>query len=95
MLAAVASEGGASRRAVRSILILDDDERVTNAIARSLGPNRVVHRAHDTNTALVLAHRYKPDLVIVDLNLGNVSGIDFIRKLKAEIPDVAIALISG
>jgi two-component system response regulator RegA len=96
MLAAVgASGGGAVRRAVRSILILDDDERVTNAIARSLGPNRVVHRAHDFDTALVLARRFKPDLMIVDLNLNGMSGIDVIRLLKPEFPQTAVALISG
>jgi two-component system, response regulator RegA len=95
MLAVGASGVGAVRRAVRSILIFDDDERVTNAIARSLGPNRMVHRAHDLETALVLARRFTPDLVIVDLNLGDVSGIEVIRILKPELPDATVALISG
>jgi len=96
MMAAVgASDGGALRRAIRSVLILDDDERVTSAIARTLGPNRVVHRAHDPNTALVIARRFKPDLIIVDLNLGNVSGIDVIRTFKAQLPETVVALVSG
>ena len=80
---------------MRSVLILDDDERVTNAIARSLGPNRVVHRAHDFETAMLLARRFKPDLVIVDLNLNGSSGIDAIRSLRPEVPQATLALISG
>jgi two-component system response regulator RegA len=93
----VAVSGGraTSGLGVRSVLIVDDDERVTASMARALGTNRTVEVAHDGETALELARRSRPDLVIVDLRLGNQSGIDAIRSIKSELPDSVIALVSG
>lgn len=86
---------GLGRRAVRSVLIVDDDERVTSAMARNLGVNRTVDVAHDSETAIEAARRSRPDLVIVDLRLGAASGIDAIRELRSELPESVVALISG
>jgi two-component system response regulator RegA len=89
----VAVNGGS--RGVRSVLIVDDDERVTAAMARALGTNRTIEVAHDGQTALELARRSRPDLIIVDLRLGSASGIDAIRIIKSELPDSVVALVSG
>jgi two-component system response regulator RegA len=82
-------------RPIRSVLIVDDDERVTAALARSLGATRTVEVAHDSATGLQLARRLKPDLVIIDLRLGDASGIDAIRIIKAELPRAIVALVTG
>ena len=37
----------------------------------------------------------RPDLAIVDLRLGNASGIDLIRELKRDLPDLMVVLCSG
>jgi two-component system response regulator RegA len=83
------------RRAVRSVLIVDDDERVTTAMARNLGATRTVEIAHDSMTAVQVARRSRPDLIVVDLRLGGTSGIDAIRILKAELPQSVFALVTG
>ena len=82
-------------RTIRSVLVVDDDERVTAAMARALGATRKVEIAHDSATAIDLARRSKPDLVIVDLRLGTASGIDAIRIIKAEMPRTIVALVTG
>jgi two-component system response regulator RegA len=76
-------------------LIVDDDERVTTAIARNLGPTRIVEVAHDPATAVALARRSRPDLIILDLRLGTMSGLEVIPILKSEAPDSFVALVSG
>ena len=83
------------RRSVRSVLIVDDDERVTSAMARNLGGTRTVEVAHDSVTAVQLARRSRPDLIVVDLRLGSSSGIDAIRILKEELPLSVFALVTG
>ena len=42
-----------------------------------------------------LVRSFKPDAAIVDLRLGEESGIDLIRDLRRLHPDVKIALLSG
>jgi two-component system response regulator RegA len=83
------------KRTIRSVLVVDDDERVTSAMARRLGSARTVVVAHDGETALELARQTRPDLAIVDLRLGGASGIDTIRALKNEVPEALVALVSG
>jgi two-component system, response regulator RegA len=82
-------------RTVKTVLIVDDDERVTAAVARNLSANRTVEVAHDPDTAVTLAKKTRPDLIIVDLRLGDASGIDAIRTLKTAVPESVVALVSG
>jgi two-component system response regulator RegA len=80
---------------VQSVLIVDDDERITRSLARSLGGTRTVHVAHEAATALELARTHRPDLVVVDLLLGDSSGLDAIPALRQELDDRIIVLISA
>src|SRR5688500_16269290 len=80
---------------IRSVLIVDDDERVTAAMVRALGGTRKVEVAHDSATGINLARRSKRDLVVVDLRIGNASGIDAIRIIKAEMPESIVGLVTG
>src|SRR5688572_3100015 len=82
-------------RVVRTILLVDDDERITRALASSLTGNRTVYTAHDPQSSLELARTHRPDLVVVDLLLGTASGLDVIPGLRQELPDRVIVLISA
>jgi two-component system, response regulator RegA len=82
-------------RVVRTILLVDDDERITRALARSLTGNRTVFTAQDSPSAVELARTHRPDLVVVDLLLGTASGLDVIPALRHELPDRVIVLISA
>lgn len=55
----------------------------------------MVHGARDPGSALRLARAHEFDLAIVDLRLGRASGIELVRDLRAEVPDLLIALCSG
>ena len=82
-------------RGIQSVLVVDDDVRVTNAMVRSLGRRRRVEVAHDGDTALERARSHRPDLIIMDLRLGTASGLDAISALRSEFPECVIALVSG
>ena len=85
----------AASRAVRSVLVVDDDDGMLSACTRSLRRDRKVFTADNALAARHIARQQKPDAVIVDLRIGSGSGLDLIRDLKADRPEVRVALVSG
>lgn len=75
-----ATELGAN---MTTILIVDDDQEMTTLLGAALGPlgHRVV-TAGDGCQALEAAEREKPDLVLLDLHLPDISGFEVCAKLK-------------
>jgi two-component system response regulator RegA len=81
-------------RSLQNVLVVDDDERILGSWKRAARERNVV-TAIDATTARQLANVERPDLAIVDLRLGNASGIDLIRELKRDLPDLMVVLCSG
>lgn len=69
----------------RSILIVDDDRKLVDLIRLYLEKDEYrVLVAYDGKQALEIARRSHPDLVILDLMLPRVDGLDVCRILRAE-----------
>jgi len=67
------------------ILLVDDEPQIRDVLAQYLkGEGFEVSEAGDGAAALELARRERPDLVILDLNLPRVSGIEVFRSLRNE-----------
>lgn len=79
----------------RTILVVDDDEMVLRAFARTLRQDVTFFTAQDSATACSLAREHRPDLTIVDLQLGAESGIELVRQLRVVVPSTCIVLVSG
>ncbi len=80
---------------IKSVLVLDDDERTLAAMARTFRQSRKVFTANNCLDAEAVARRERPDLIVVDLRVGSSSGIDVVRHLKAEMPESHFVLVSG
>jgi two-component system, OmpR family, KDP operon response regulator KdpE len=66
-----------------SVLIVEDEPQLLRALAINLRAHRYdVQTAADGTTALTLAGRRPPDLVILDLGLPDIDGIDVIHGLR-------------
>jgi DNA-binding NarL/FixJ family response regulator len=79
------------------ILIVDDHPMVRERLAdvvRSEPDLEVCGEAEDTSSALEVAERTSPDLVIVDLSLRNSHGLDLIKDLRVRWPPIAILVVS-
>jgi len=81
--------------AIRSVLVVDDDERVISSLTRVLRYQCAVATARDPEEALASARRMQPDLAVVDLQLGAHSGLELLRAIKAELPTTRTVLLSG
>jgi DNA-binding response OmpR family regulator len=67
------------------ILVVDDDRKIVDLIRLYLEKDGYrVLVAYDGRQALELAHQREPDLVVLDLMLPEVSGLDVCRTLRAE-----------
>ena len=78
------------------ILIVDDDSRVTNALRRTLTYEGYhVSTALDGKTALEIARTKSPDLVILDLMLPGIDGLEVCRRLRAAENSVAILMLTA
>lgn len=80
-----------------TILIVDDDERVRETLARILEKDReftVVGEAGDGSEALELARTLSPDLILMDLAMPRVNGLEATRSIKAERPETKVIIIT-
>jgi DNA-binding response OmpR family regulator len=67
-----------------SILVVDDEERVALSIERSLQREYQVRVANNGTDALKLARRINPDLIILDIMMPGMSGLEVCRELRAD-----------
>lgn len=78
------------------ILIVDDESRVTSALRRTLAyEGYQVSTASDGESALLLARSRPPDLVILDLMLPGIGGLEVCRRLRAGGDPVAILMLTA
>jgi len=65
------------------VLIVDDDEPLLRALAINLRARHYeVHTAHDGAAGLALAAKHPPDVVILDLGLPDMDGVDVVTGLR-------------
>ena len=79
----------------RRILIVDDEEVVRNLFAVYLGENYSCETAADAVGALELLAREPFALVITDIQMPGLSGIELLRKITEHYKDTAVIIVSG
>ena len=79
------------------ILIADDMKVVRMAIGLTLGgvPDfQVVGEAADGQRAVELAAQLHPDVVLMDVNMPRMDGVEATRRITAEFPEVRVVGLS-
>ncbi|HVU66309.1 MAG TPA: response regulator transcription factor [Ktedonobacteraceae bacterium] len=78
------------------ILVVDDDTRLTSALRRTLAyEGYQVSIAADGEGALTQARLRPPDLVILDLMLPGIDGLEVCRRLRAAGEQMAILMLTA
>ncbi len=81
--AVAAGTGAADEAPSESILVVDDEIMVRDLLVRFLSLRGYrVHAAQDGREALRMVDHLKPDLVILDLMMPEMSGVEVLRTLK-------------
>jgi CheY-like chemotaxis protein len=89
--------GLASRLATIRVLLVDDHVAVRQAFAFALSGEaglEVVGEAGSGPAALEQVRRLQPDIVLMDINLPGMSGIEATRLLRAEFPQIEVVGLS-
>ena len=78
------------------ILLVDDDEAVRSVLRRSLvKAGYEVHEAGEGGAALKLLASAPADLIITDLVMPEMEGIEFIMALRKTHPKLPVIAMSG
>ena len=77
------------------ILVIDDEPSITNLVSAYLTPEGYeVFTAADGNSGLKAARAFKPDLIILDLMLPGIDGIELLSRLRRE-SDVYVIMLTA
>jgi two-component system response regulator MprA len=78
------------------ILIVDDETRVTSALRRILAyEGYTVSTAADGESALAAARTRPPDLVVLDIMLPGINGLEVCRRLRAAGDEIALLMLTA
>ncbi|HET6815679.1 MAG TPA: response regulator transcription factor [Mycobacteriales bacterium] len=80
-----------------SVLVADDHptfRRGLGALFDSLDGFTVVGEAADGATAIALAAKLQPDVVVMDLNMPGINGVEATRQVVADNPSVAVLVLT-
>jgi DNA-binding NarL/FixJ family response regulator len=90
-------KGAITADPVKKALIADDHKIMREGLRSLLekaGRFECVAEADDGNQAVKLARELHPDIVIMDIAMPNLNGIEATRQIKAELPEVEVVILS-
>jgi two-component system nitrogen regulation response regulator GlnG len=78
------------------LLLVDDERDVQYSFERIFsGPDMELATASSGEEALKLIPRFKPDLVIMDIRMGGISGLDTLRRIRQLDPRQMVILMTA
>ena len=80
----------------RVVLVVDDEAITRDVVGAMLELEDVdVHTAHDGDSALAMAEKVRPDLVLLDVMMPGVDGIDVCRRLAATADAPRVVMLTA
>jgi DNA-binding NarL/FixJ family response regulator len=80
------------------VLVADDFPLMRQAVVAALGSHpdiEVVGEAADGEEALAGAHANRPDVLLLDLYMPNLSGLGVLARIRDELPDVRVLVMTA
>ncbi len=87
---------GSAGQLEKSLLIVDDDRPFCERLARAMGGRGFAARfANSVADGLAAIEDEAPSFAVIDLKLGDGSGLDVMRALKSKRPDARAIILTG
>ncbi|MBI2965742.1 MAG: response regulator [Chloroflexi bacterium] len=80
------------------ILVVDDSVRMRKAICdvlRTVDACEIVGQTWNGLEAVELARALRPDLIVLDVHMPIMGGIDTLRRVKSELPQTNVVMVSS
>lgn len=80
------------------VLLVDDHTLMrqgTRALLEEADDLEIVGEAASGEDALILANELHPDVVVLDIRLGELSGVEVARRLRADMPSTKILILTA
>jgi DNA-binding response OmpR family regulator len=78
------------------ILVIEDDPSILRGLQLNLGmEGYVVRSAADGVTGLAMARSERPDLVLVDVMLPKLGGLEVVKEIRTTDPDLPVLILSA
>ncbi|MDH5518264.1 MAG: response regulator [Gammaproteobacteria bacterium] len=80
------------------VLIVDDDEDIAESLAAILemqDENYEIKTAHSVNSAKLVAQEFRPDVALLDIKLGQDSGLDLLDWLKSDVKNIYCIMMTA
>ncbi len=79
------------------VLLADDNAQFRTVLRRLLERDpdiTIVAEASNGAEAILLAEAHRPDVVLMDVSMPNLDGVEATYELKARIPDLTVLMLS-
>ena len=80
-----------------NVAIVEDDEEIRANLTHRVGENsafKLVATYPDAESALDELPRRKPDVVLMDINLPGIDGVECVRRLKSALPQTQFVMLT-
>jgi len=78
------------------VLIVDDEVALANTLAQRLEMRHLtVRTAYDGEQALSKLRDDDPDVIVLDLSMPGMHGMDVLREIKKRAPDIQVIVLTG
>ena len=88
-------ESSIQKRKSPTILIVDDDRTARYGMRRALEDRYRVLDTDNVAAARMLVAQENPDLLLLDIEMPEESGLDYLRELKAQVSSPAVIMITA
>jgi DNA-binding NarL/FixJ family response regulator len=85
-----------SQQEVR-VIIVDDHEIMREGLCDLLQDEQginVIALGNNGRTALTLAHQHHPDIIILDIKMPDMTGLEALWQLRQELPEIKVVMLT-